>query len=492
VTKANTRSLPRDIAVVGNGIVAWATAIALRRTLPGTCITIVGTPANDPALADHLPMVMAHALTMLDTIGVDEPTLVRTCNATHRIGDVFTNWAAGIFAITPDEEERSGAGVAFRLLAQANDAGCTLGALSPAHVLLASERFAPGTAEPQSPADAVGYALRLDTEPFFHRLRNIGLEIGIVQADGALIGVDRNDQEHAVVKGLRLDTGITLNPDWIIDASGSARLIADGATESWGEIIPGDTLLVWREPGEISLADHYCAHDWGWEASLPGGGNDPYVDRLVVYDTCITGDIPPSVYANSAINARHMKVRPERLLTPMNGNVVAIGEAAIAPGPLCGLSFSIALKQIAVLLELMPAAIPEPLLAAEYNRRVEGIAEEARDYLAALCSLSGCDGPFWNAARNAPRPDGLNDMLAQFGVHERLPIRDPVLISDASWIWLLTGTGHIPKQADPIAMSVGHTSANALLVQERHVIAALPATQPPYLEWLNQIRSEHP
>src|SRR5690349_5021176 len=86
------REVPRRIVVAGHGPLGVLAAVALKRTLPTTEVTIIGTPPDPAALAERSPTALPFAGGLHERIGVTEGELVRRCGASHRLVTRHLGW----------------------------------------------------------------------------------------------------------------------------------------------------------------------------------------------------------------------------------------------------------------------------------------------------------------------------------------------------------------------------------------------------------------
>lgn len=286
-----------------------------------------------------------------------------------------------------------------------------------------------------------------------------------------------------------LADGTRVTADLFVDAGGPAAPLLPVADDwiDWREALPVDRLLWASGAARPSPADRYVAQATGWSATWP------LADRTVTgfaYAAARTGDTRALRQAGRAglgVGAERIVLAPGRRARPFVGNVLMLGDAAAAVGPLGLHGFSLACAQIALAMELMPAG--EPLLIAEYNRRATMQADRVADYVAGFYHAARArGGEFWHPLRGGAMPAGLAAVLAQFGQRGTLPPMEEEMIAKGEWIQALIGLGIRPVRADPIAVSVPATTAIAALAQLRGAVAALPGRLPPYPDYRAAMR----
>lgn len=475
----NTREGLRTVAVVGGGLTALCAAIGFARALPLATVTMIATPLDPAALADRLPAITPPVVAMLDTLGIDEAMLVAAGAATHRVGERFA-WHTPPFAVGDGEGVASIAGAALHQLWLAYGDG-PYDALVPAAVLATAERFVPPATDDASLLSLHDYTLRLDpviAVPLLERAaRKAGVRIVpahrlvVTPAPGGVAAVDADRVE--------------VTADLFVDASGPAALLAPATVEwvDWSGTLAADRLLLGSAAARPSPTDVYEAHTLGWSARWPLATRTV---TALAYRAAATAD--GKARRQMAGEVERIVVAPRRRAAPFAGNVLALGDAAAAVGPLGWHGLTLALGQLELALALMPARRPEPLLIAEYNRRATLRADRVHAYLAAFYLAGpGRGGDFWHPLRKTAPAGELAIALSQFGQRGTLPPGEEEMVPASHWSQALIGLGIRPVRRDPIALSVPMASAVAALARLRGAVAALPAGLPPYPDYLAAI-----
>ena len=472
----NRRAGLDRIVVVGGGITGLCAAIAFRRALPRTAVSLIAPPADPAALADRLPAVDQRGLALLARIGIGEEALVAAGAATHRVGQTFA-WGDAAFTIGEGDGVAMLAGTALHQLWHAHGDGA-FDDVVPGAALAKAERFVHPDDRPDSLLSHVDYALRLDPDRASSWLRHTAERAGIVVSPAARVSPEWRDGRCAalVVDGTRVEA------DLLIDASGPRALLASDRTAwiDWSATLPIDRLLLGTVPSAPSPCDRYDATDDGWTARWP------LLDRTLV-GTAFAADAASDARAKRLAPARteRIDIRPRRQVAPFAGNVLALGDAAAAVGPLGWLGLPLALAQLDIALHLMPARGDGPLLASEYNRRATLAADHIHAYAAAFYLAKPLRrGAFWRSMRDRTAPPELASALVQFGRRGSLPPIEEAMVPRGLWQQTLIGLGVRPQIADPVAGSVSAVSAVAALSQLRRAVAALPATLPRYPDYL--------
>jgi tryptophan halogenase len=416
----NARTGLRSVAVVGGGPVALVSAVALKQALPDAEVTLTPAPVADDALADRFPLALPAVHAVLARIGMPPELLLARGVARARYASACADWSR-------DGAEWMVGDDAAATLAEGRVAALWLRARAARervpsfHVLVpACVAAAAGIADAQ-----VEPALHLDPARMVPALRSIGGQAGV------RFGEARTDA------------------DLVIDASGPARLLTTNrAFEDWCDAVPGGRVAFAAADADPGSCDRYRATARGWQAHWPG--------------------------VRVEVGGDGIAIAPGRLSDPFAGRVVALGDAAVQPGPLGRMGFTLALGQLALLLELLPARDPEPLLQAEYNRRAGLQADRMRDFLGLHYHGGGrTQGPFWHQLRDASRPPSLDRLLAQFARRGQVVPADEELVQRDAWTAALLGQGMRPSRPDPIALSVSPAEAARIINDLAARLAAL-------------------
>lgn len=471
----NGRAPLRRIVVVGSGLTAFCAATSFARALPAA-VTLVALPADPASLADRLPALDWRSLDLLAGFGLTEPMLVAAGAATHRVGSHLA-WGGRSFTIGEGEDLPMLAGAALLQLSLAHGDG-TLDSLVPGAALANAERFVHPGDDPGSPASHFGYTLRLDPEralPLFARAAQAA-RVRWIEA-GAL-AIDRDGPDIA---RLTVD-GVAVEADLFVDASGAGARLAGPAARwvDWRATVPADRLRLANRPAAPSPLDRYELQGDGWTARWPLAARTL---AGFAYAAAVTGDGRARRLFPGG--GETIALHPRRQVSPFAGNVLALGDAAAMVGPLGWLGLPLALAQLRLAIELMPARGDGPELAQEYNRRATLAADHVHAYAAAFYTAGPPRrGAFWHGRSSSPPPPDLAATLVQFGRRGTLPPEEEATMSRAAWQQALIGLGVRPERRDPLALSVPHATAAATLAGWRAAVAALPGQVPPYPAYL--------
>ncbi|TPG38307.1 tryptophan 7-halogenase [Sphingomonas koreensis] len=474
------------IAVFGGGLVGLSAATAFAHALRGTQVELIATPADPAALADRMPGTIPSIRTFNDAIGFPEPEMIRGAGAIHRLAIRFENWAADGAEWLHGYGQFGPRGVAnFAAQWAIASAGGDQTPLHKHHMgaaLAAAERFAPPSEDPRSPLADFTYALTIDPSGYHAGLSALAEHRRIASSHGAIGAVERG--ENGRIVSVALADGRSIVADLFIDATGPSALLLsqlDDSFERWSDVLPCDRLLLARAPPSLSLVETVTALDCGWRWRAPGRRASSlglaYASALTPEDEALHHFGPAPEESVAFCPGR----RPHSWI----GNVLAIGDAAVAVDPLEATNLHLAHSAILRAIELLPTRNFAPPLIAEYNRRTRDETIRVRDFLAAhYCRSGRRRGAFWRAASAARLPESLARTLDLFEARGRLPHFEEESFRDEDWKAVLLGMGVIPARPDPVALVMTDHDRTELLRTTEQRIAAIAVAAPTYREVL--------
>jgi tryptophan halogenase len=358
---------------------------------------------------------------------------------------------------------------------------------APAAALAAADKFVHPGEDRRSALARFDYGLRLDPLRYRERLLHHARAAGVEIREGKLAGVER--QSERMLAALLLSDGTKLEADLFLDCAGpSAPLLAelDGSFEDWGEFLPCDRFLLAEGPQRpASPVDVAEATPTGWRFAFP------LPSRTLIgagFASSLTEE--EEARAGFASDAERVEIRPGRRPKPWIGNVLALGDAAVAVDPLQATNLHLAESAIRRALSLLPGPDFHPLVLEEYNRRTRLDADRVRDFIAVHYLASRrTDGTFWKHMPRRAKPASLAHTLEQFEGRGRLPTYEEESFSTDSWLAVLFGLGVQPRRIDPTAFRIDFEESVATMERMAQMAAALPAQLPLYDEYLARLKA---
>lgn len=454
----------RSILIVGDGIVGLSAALAFGRALPGVEVRILKLATDPASLADHFPAMLPAAGRFHAAIGVDELDLVRRNVAVHHLGTRFTGGGGEWCHSFGDVGRKEGPVPFHQIWLAVLRSGGTLpfSSFSTASIIGSAGKFVHPSGNPGSPLATYLYGLRVN--PLRYRETLLAAARNIPQIGGNLAAVERNVDGR--VAALRLTDGTQLAADLYIDCSGSTGLLIGTVSddfEDWSTWLPARHVSsTWEACGQSEPMSRIEAIPDGWQISAT------------------TPDLRLSATVTTLEAAGSTAIRPGRQRDAFVGNVLAIGDAAVAFDPLQGANLSLAHSAILRAIELIPGRDLHPLELAEYNRLTALETDRTRDFHALFQSqLSTAADP----------PVSLARTLTQWQSRGRLPFFEEEMFTESDWLQMLIGLGIIPDAIAPSAEAINHIAVARAMMDLAAEIAALADRLPPYADYLAKMRA---
>ena len=442
----------RSIAVIGDGVAAWAAAAAFATRFPEMRISVSPVPGSPPGLVDIVGTAPPSILDFHADLRIDEREVMTAAHGVFRLGSRYENWGqhGQAFLRTHGTHGEALDGVAFHQnwLRLAGEAG-RFDDYSPASVLAKAERFTRPDIDPESPFSNFSYGLTLNSARYAVFLRKIAID-----------------------RGAKLDaTGHDIDADLIVNTVAPSLKQSPSEWIDWAEWIPGGWLTIDDAPplANAPLVESVAAHPGGWRMTIPLRANVQHLDMS----------------ANQSDGA--VRVLPGRRKIFWAGNVVAIADAAVAIEPLDGVALHLIYSQIDRVIAMMPATDFAPVELAEYNRQASEEADRIRDFIALHYQLSQCEGERWRAAREVKPPATLAQDLMLFKERGMLPVHDHDSFQLDDWLSVLFGRAVWPRRRDPMALELDREGALRSVLAIRDRLAKSVQNLPPHKSLLAQL-----
>jgi len=157
---------------------------------------------------------------------------------------------------------------------------------------------------------------------------------------------------------------------------------------------------------------------------------------------------------------RHLSFTAGRRKLAWNANVVSLGLSTGFIEPLESTSIHLVQSGIQKLLALFPDRRFNPAERDEYNRQVQDVFEDVRDFIILHYKVTRRDdSEFWNYCRTMDLPDSLASKLELWRSKGRLFRDGQELFGPPSWVAVLLGQGIVPEEQDPAVMTIDRATA---------------------------------
>jgi tryptophan 7-halogenase len=447
-----------SIVIVGNSASAWLAAATLARVLGASVqVRVLEVPDKSDIKSGIASAPSLHRLIRL--LGLDEVALMRSTQATFRLGTSFRDWAA------LGDRYFSGFGsVGAKLDAVPfQHHWLRLAAVGEKHALddfsMAAHaarlgRFALPQSDPRSVLSLYSYAWHFDACLLGEQLRACAQRYGASALSGEIAGVEL-DSTQGFVRALLLRDGSRLEGKQFIDCTGALWTALGVELEDWSAWLPCDRALTVRCAPEAALPPYSenLALAFGWQSSMPLQNST--VRDLVYCSEFTSEDAAASHLQNPAQNKSLESPRLHHL-NRGRPKEFWIKNCLLLPGetldPLEGSGLHLAQTGITRFLAHLPVSLLSPADAAEYNRATAHEYDRLRDLLVLHYHAgSRNDSPFWARCRAAPVPETLRQRVSLFADSGRITVGEDEFCGVDGWLSVLSGQGVNPGCYDPLA-----------------------------------------
>ncbi|AGM07919.1 tryptophan halogenase family protein [Amycolatopsis keratiniphila] len=510
-----------NVLVLGGGTAGWMTAAYLGKALGETVTVTVLEAPGIPRIGVGEATVPNLQRVFFDFLGIDEDDWMRECNASFKTAVRFVNWR------TPGRGEAEARDLEGRPDHFFHPFG-----LLPTHdgVPLshywARDRLRGVTEEPFDYAcfreppmmdalrapkwfdgtPATRYAWHFDAQLVAEYLRRFAIErLGVRHVEDEM--TEAEIDERGFITRLRTRSGRTLAADLFVDCSGfrgllinkaldepfldmSDQLLCDSAVAT---AIPHDDEARGVEPYTSAIA---MSSGWSWKIPMPGRFGTGYVYSARHTDKDDATEEFSRMWGldpeRTAFN--HIRFRVGRNRRAWVNNCVSVGLSSCFLEPLesTGIYFiTAALYQLA---KHFPDRRFDPVLVDRFNREIELMFDDTRDFIQAHFYLSPrVDTEFWADNKKLTLPENIQEKIAMF--RSGLPINEPVtdeatyygnfdaefrnFWTNGSYYAIFAGLGHTPDRVLPALNYRPETDAGHLFDEvrkrQRDIVETLPS-----------------
>ena len=512
-----------QITIVGGGTAGWMAAMIVNTFLnasrdgPGVQVTVIESPSI-PTVGVGEATVTGIAL-LLNQLGIDEAEFLRRCNASFKLSVVFENWALDrsgqpiryhhpfnyptfLAGVTPVHHfNRFGPHAGLSELA---------GSMVPNPALIEAYK-GPRRIGGENYENEINYAYHLDASLFGRFLRDVAVARGLRHIQDDVVDVELD--ERGFVSALNLEQRGRFPVELVVDCTGFKGMILQKVLgepfEPFGRSLLCDRAIPvqipHRDPTRLQPCTRSSALSAGWVWRVPlysrlGTGyvfssafrSDDEARAEFFRHLRSTGDLPPGV-PDPETRVIHMRTgRTERAWVK---NCVAIGLAGGFVEPL----ESTAIYAIEMAARLLVSHLPDreinPVFAGRFNKLMERLGDEVRDFIVSHYCTSNRPEPFWRAARDDIEvPASLEENLALW--RRVLPnITDTdgsKLFNYWSYIYTLWAKGYFEGTHFPLEGSIARRDWDEFGRNLNGITNSLLAALPDHYQLLSSIRGDAP
>ncbi len=465
-------SLQDPILVYGAGLAGHLATASLANGLgKSRPVVQICPPDHTEADAFYGGSTAPTAYNFLLGLGLSEPTLLLKSATSFSLGTQFRRWLNSRSWMQCHHSPLSTPeGIPMRhVLARL---GLPLEPLLISAQVALAGRFAHPPTDPNSILSRAEYGYQFSAQEWTALLNQHLRASPARRIETAIATIEASD---GVIRAITLETGETLNPCLVVDASGPSReavLAAGGVYSSSRRVTAHAQITPTTQLGPACRIVDATATGWTASTFLQGAEH-----RLTVGS--------PQDGAPGA----GFEIAPGALNAAWVGNCVAIGQACAVIEPLTPAPMMMLQRDIERLLELIPTSAGMDVERAEFNRRYREDVAHLNLFQSPILSADNApDTAYWRdigAQEDDPR---LERKLAQFGHRGILVNYDLEPFNEEDWTILHLGQGRTPRIYDRQADQISEQDARRTLGQIKAMIDQVVPRMPPHHLYMTKLK----
>jgi tryptophan halogenase len=471
----------RKIVIVGGGTAGWMAAAALTSLLAQRELEIALVESDEIGTVGVGEATIPPLIAFNYMIGVAEDDFLAASQGTFKLGIEFVDWGAeGERYFHPfGPHGQNYRGVHFHQLYLREAKRRPLPDIEEWSMSAVAARLGrfdrPGPQTPM-PLAQLGYAFHFDAGLYAQFLRRHAQQKGARRIEGKIVDVAVDDRRDHVTS-VKLADGQTIEGELFIDCSGFRGLLIEEKLgtgyEEWSRWLPCDQAIAVPTAlaGPPDPFTRSTARSAGWQWRIPlqhrmGNGlvyASTHLDRAQAEELLLA-----HLESEPLAEPRHLSFTAGRRRLAWNANVVSLGLASGFIEPLESTSIHLVQSGIAKLLALFPDRSFNPVERDEYNRQMQDVFEDVRDFIILHYKATRReDSEFWKYCRTMEVPDKLASKLELWRAKGRLFRDGYELFATPSWVAVLLGQGMVPEDHEPAADAMDEAQLTDVLDRMR-------------------------
>jgi tryptophan halogenase len=488
----------RRVVIVGGGTAGWMAAAALSAWLPPGSMEIELIESDEIGTVGVGEATIPPLIQFNDLLNVNEDEFLAATKGTFKLGIEFVDWGAiGERYFHPFGSHGADINsVPFHQIYLREGTRRSMPDIrewSMSAVAAGLGRFARPGAGARLPLSQLVYAFQFDAGLYARFLRGYAERKGVRRTEGKIVDVIQ-DSENGHVQSVTLDDGRTSDGELFIDCSGFRGLLIEGTLgtgyEEWSHWLPCDraAAVPCALPSPPDPFTRSTARSAGWQWRIPlqhrmGNGlvySSAHLEREAA-ETLLLANLEGEPIASP----RHLSFTAGRRKLAWNANVVSLGLSTGFIEPLESTSIHLVQSGITKLIALFPDRRFNSAERDEYNRQVQDVFEDVRDFIVLHYKATRRDdSDFWNYCRTMDIPDKLASKLELWRSKGRLFRDGQELFGPASWVAVLLGQGIVPEEQDPMVMTIDPAMAADTLDKMHLSYRRLAEQMPTHAEFI--------
>jgi len=482
----------RRIAIVGGGTAGWMAAAAFTSLLDQRDLEIILVESDEIGTVGVGEATIPPLMAFNHMVGIDENEFLAASQGTFKLGIEFVDWGASgeryFHPFGPHGQDYRGVQFhQFYLRESKRRALPDIREWSMSGVAAELGRFTRPALDAPMPLPQLSYAFHFDAGLYGQFLRRLSERRGVRRIEGKIVDVAQ-DATSGHVLSVALADGQSVGGDLFIDCSGFRGLLIEeklaAGYDDWSRWLPCDRAVAVpsRLAGPPEPFTRSTARAAGWQWRIPlqhrmGNGlvySSTHLSREAAEELLLA-----NLEAEALAPARHLSFTAGRRRVAWSGNVVSLGLSSGFVEPLESTSIHLVQSGIAKLLALFPDKRFNPVERDEYNRQMQDVFEDVRDFIILHYKVTRRDdSDFWNYCRTMEVPDSLASKLDLWSAKGRLFRQGRELFSAPSWVAVLLGQGLVPEEQEPAANAMDEAfmtdAIDKMRLSYRHMAEQLP------------------
>ncbi len=488
----------QKIVIVGGGTAGWMAAAALAKLRAKDAVEICLVESDEIGTVGVGEATIPPLIAFNNMLGINEDDFLAATKGTFKLGIEFVNWGAQgeryFHPFGPHGQDFRG--VHFHQLylrAAQQRAMPDIQNWSMSAVAAELGRFARPGPDARLPLSQLGYAFHFDAGLYALFLRRLAEDAGVNRVEGKIVAAAL-DTDNGHVRSITLADGSEIDGDLFIDCSGFRGLLIEEKLgtgyDDWSKWLPCDRAVAapCSLPGTPDPFTRSTALSAGWQWRIPlqhRMGNGMVYASAHLESADAEAMLVSNLEGEILGDPRHLRFTAGRRRRAWNKNVVSLGLSSGFVEPLESTSIHLIQSGIAKLLALFPDRRFNPAERDEYNRQMQTVFEDVRDFVILHYKATRRDdSEFWNYCRNMDVPDSLASKFELWRSKGRLFREGFELFGTASWVAVLLGQGDLPAETEPAVDAVDQDMATDALEKMRLSYRQMAEHMPSHAEFL--------
>jgi len=471
----------RRIVIVGGGTAGWMAAAAFTSLLDQRELEIVLIESDEIGTVGVGEATIPPLQAFNHMIGVNEDEVLAASQGSFKLGIEFVDWGAigerYFHPFGPHGQDYRGVLFHQFYLREAKRRPLPdIREWSMSGAAAELGRFARPAPDSPMPLPQLSYAFHFDAGLYAQFLRRLSEKRGVQRVEGKIVAA-ATDSSSGHIQSVTLADRRAIEGELFIDCSGFRGLLIEEKLgtgyEDWGRWLPCDRAAAVPTPltGPPDPFTRSTARSAGWQWRIPlqhrmGNG--------LVYSSAhwsreqAEEQLLQNLEAEPQAQPRHLSFTAGRRRLAWNANVVSLGLSSGFVEPLESTSIHLVQSGIAKLIALFPDKRFNPIERDEYNRQMQEVFEDVRDFIILHYKATRRDdSEFWNYCRTMEVPESLATMIELWRAKGRIFRQGRELFGTASWVAVLLGQGIMPEEQEPAANAMEETFMSNAMDQMR-------------------------